>query len=181
MEIPAGTAAFEYFLSSNPFDLDGAFVLFTPSAAGGYSVRTILPAFGASNVLVSGGATVIPGAPAVFTSRSVSDEDQPEVVRLAIRPVLTVDSSNSAEVTSQQIANAEVEVKASTNVNYTGVTNSDRRGSFAISNVPRGGINVTLTKDGKVVGRGSAVVPPFPSSQRAVTILVVDPTIPVKP
>lgn len=179
VSVPAGTAAFEYFLSTNPFDLDGAFVIFTPAPGGGYSVRTILPAVGAPNVLVTGGPTVNPGAVGAI-GHAVNESDRQEVIRLAIQPVLTIDSSNSAEVAAQQIANAEVEVKASTDVRYAGATNSDRRGAFAISNVPRGGINVTLRKNGQVVGRGSAVIPPFPTSQRAVTVLVVDPTAPAK-
>jgi Bacterial Ig domain/Domain of unknown function (DUF5979) len=43
LEVPDRTAVFEYFTTADPFDLDGAFVVFTPRSGGGYGVRTILP------------------------------------------------------------------------------------------------------------------------------------------
>ena len=76
--------------------------------------------------------------------------------------------------------NAEVEVNASTDVKYKGTTNTDKSGNFSIGNVPRGGINVTVKKNGSVLGRGSAVVPPFPTSQRSVTVVVDSSTVPPK-
>jgi hypothetical protein len=43
LEVPDRTAVFEYFTTADPFDLDGAFIVFTPRSDGGYGVRTILP------------------------------------------------------------------------------------------------------------------------------------------
>jgi hypothetical protein len=180
VQVPASTAVFEYFLSTNPFDLDGAFILFTPRAGGGYTTQTILPVAGASNVLVSGGASGGSGVQPLSRG-ALSAADDPEVVKLVLRPEITVDTREAMAVTPQSIGNAEVEVKASTNVRYTGATNTDPRGNFVISGVPRGGINVTVRKNGQVVGRGSAVLPPFPTTQRAVSVVVVDPTVPAKP
>ena len=179
VQVPAGTAVFEYFLGSNPFDLDGAFILFTPRPGGGYSVQTITPVVGAANVLVSS-ATSSGGTTPLSRGAGTGAGDA-EVVQLTIRSEGTLDTAADTPVAPQTIGNAEVEVKASTDVNYTGATNTDRRGAFAISGVPRGGINVTIRKNGQVVGRGSAVLPPFPTSQRAVTVVVVDPTTPAKP
>jgi len=42
-DVAAGTSIYEYFTSTNPFNLDGGFVIFTPKTGGGYNVRTILP------------------------------------------------------------------------------------------------------------------------------------------
>jgi len=66
-------------------------------------------------------------------------------------------------------------------VKYKGTANTDRGGNFSIGSVPRGGINVTVKKNGTVLGRGSAVVPPFPTSQRSVTVVVDSTPVPVKP
>ncbi len=181
VDVPAGTAIFEYFLGTNPFDLDGAFILFTPRPSGGYTARTILPVVGAQNVLVSGTATSSGALGAPLNRSALAANDETEVIQLTLRPMATVDSSQAAAVTPESIANAEVEVRASTNVEYKGNTNTDRRGSFAISGVPRGGINVVVQKNGQVVGVGSAVLPPFPTTQRAVSIVVVSPTVPTKP
>ncbi len=55
LEVPAGSAAYEYFTATSPFDLDYAFVVFTPSG-GGYTVRTVLPPPAAPGTSLSGGA-----------------------------------------------------------------------------------------------------------------------------
>jgi hypothetical protein len=158
VEIPAGTAVYEYFLASNPFDLDGSFILFTPRPNGGYSVRTIVNPAGAANVLLTGG----PG------NAGLSDEG-------AVSMRLVADELSPAAVTPQQLANSEVEVSASTNVRYRGMTNTDRGGNFALSNVPRGGIHVVVKKKGVVVGEGSAVLPPFVTTQRSINVVVTAP------
>lgn len=51
----AGEAIYEYFTTTNLFDLDNGFVIFTPNGSGGYNVRTILPTPPAAASLISGG------------------------------------------------------------------------------------------------------------------------------
>jgi hypothetical protein len=175
VEIPAGTAVYEYFLGSSPFDLDGSFVLFTPRPSGGYSVRTILAPSAVGDILVSGGF----GGGDVAASRGPGLADRrasglpvdakPPAIRLQLLPV---PQSGQPTAAPPDYSNAEVEVRASTNVEFAGTTNTDRTGGFSISDVPRGGINVTVTKNGTVLGHGSAVVPPFPTSQRSVTVVI---------
>jgi hypothetical protein len=179
VEVTPGTAVYEYFLSTNPFDLDGAFIIFTPRPDNGYSVRTIMPVVGAANALVTGGGST--NLAAVQSSgAAVAKSDSQEVLRLDRAPELMLGSTSAAEVDPEALGDAEVEVKSSTDTEYTGMTNTDQEGNFAISGVPRGGINVTVRKNGQVVGRGSAVLPLSPTTQQSVSIVVVDPTPPVK-
>jgi len=42
-DVAPGTAIYEYFTSTNLFNLDKCFVIFTPDGIGGYNVRTIVP------------------------------------------------------------------------------------------------------------------------------------------
>ncbi|MBL0038375.1 MAG: hypothetical protein IPP36_06920 [Nitrosomonadales bacterium] len=51
----AGEAIYEYFTTTNLFDLDNGFVIFSPNGSGGYNVRTILPTPPAAASLISGG------------------------------------------------------------------------------------------------------------------------------
>jgi hypothetical protein len=178
LEGAPGSAIFEYFLGTSPFDLDGAFIIFTPRPGGGYSVRTILPSGAPPSILVTGGAG---GSAPQLAAESQLDGAATDTLRITLQPEDAAAFSQPNAVDAQQISNAEVEVKTSSDRRYTGNTNTDRRGTFSIPNVPRGGINITVTKDGRVLGRGSAVLPPFPTTQRAVTIVVVEPTAPAKP
>lgn len=174
IDIPAGTAVYEYFLSTNPFDLDGSFILFTPRAGGGYSVRTILQAPGSSNILVSGG-------PSGSRSVAAAVDAEPEVIRIQLNAIQELRAlASPSAAAAPDYSNSEVEVNASTNVRYKGTTNTDRSGNFSIGNVPRGGINVTVKKNGSVLGQGSAVVPPYPTSQRSITVVVDSATPPPK-
>lgn len=54
-EAQPGTAIYEYFTSTNLFDLDNGFVIFTPTNGGGYNVRTILPTAPSASSLITGG------------------------------------------------------------------------------------------------------------------------------
>jgi hypothetical protein len=172
VEIPAGTAVFEYFLSSNPFDLDGSFVVFTPRPGGGYSVRTILQPAGTATVQVSGG-------PADGQAVSSALVEEPDVVSLQLQAVQ--ERAGTAADKKPDYSNAEVEVTSSTDVKYKGTTNTDRRGNFSIGNVPPGGINVIVKKKREVLARGSVVVPPVPRSLRSVTVVLESTTVPAKP
>jgi hypothetical protein len=175
VEIPAGTAIYEYFLGTSPFDLDGSFVLFTPRPDGGYSVRTILQPAGGGSVQVSGG-------PSDGLVVAAALDEEPQVIRLQLQAVEERHAqAGTSPAAGTNYGSAEVEVNASTNVRYKGTTNSDRSGNFSIGGVPRGGINVTVKKNGTVLGRGSAVVPPYPTSQRSVTVVVDSTTVPPKP
>jgi hypothetical protein len=60
VDLAPGTAGFEYFTSTNPFDLDQGFVIFTPTGAGGYNVKTVLPAPPQAGSFVSGGGITAP-------------------------------------------------------------------------------------------------------------------------
>jgi hypothetical protein len=43
VDIPAGTAVYEYFNDTSLFNLDSSFIVYTPNPGGGYNVRTITP------------------------------------------------------------------------------------------------------------------------------------------
>lgn len=126
-DVAPGTAIYEYFTSTNLFDLDYSYVLFTHRGDGSYNVRTVLPAPSAARVNVSGGPET--GTTATLTT-----------------------ATNSA------FGKSEVEVLSSGDVTWRGHTNTDNNGKFSIENVPAGAVVVTVTKKGKVVGQGSAVV-----------------------
>lgn len=167
VDVPGGTAVFEVFTFRNLFDLDGGFIVFTPTAGGGYNIRTIMGVSGASRVLVSGGAAASAGA----LAQSV---EAPEDLLLSLQREGRLVIGGS-DVPAEVIANAEVEVRSSTDAGYRGMTNTDRRGNFTMSGVPPGGIQVEVRKNGQVVARGTAIVPPLPTGQSAVTVVLVDP------
>jgi hypothetical protein len=168
-EVPAGTAVYEFFLSTNPFDLDGAFVLFTPRPGGGYSVRTILQPPGNAPVQVTGG----PMEGLAVTSALLNE---PELIESQVKVVQSRSAATAARIiTTVDYANAEVEVTSSGNVKYKGITNTDRRGNFSIGDVPPGGINITVRKKNRVLGRGTVLISPVSTSRRSVTV-VIDPT-----
>ncbi|HET8774762.1 MAG TPA: Ig-like domain-containing protein [Thermoanaerobaculia bacterium] len=130
-DVPAGTSVYEYFTSANRFDLDGGFVIFTPRPDGGYNVRTILqpPPPDTGEVTNEGGGGV--------TAR------------------VQLDASASAQ---SPWAKAEVEAVSSRDRHFRVHTNADRNGVFRLRKVPAGGIEITLRKKGRVIGRGSVVV-----------------------
>ena len=162
--VPAGSNVFEYFTSANPFDLDGSFIIFTPQT-GGYRVRTILGTQGASDIQVTGGPS----------TSALAGQSAAQSVELQLR---NADGSALAAATPTDVANAEVEVSASSNVKYKGMTNTDRRGVFAIDRVPRGGINVKVRRQGELVGEASAVIPPNLTTTRSVNLVL---TVPANP
>ncbi|HEX2062269.1 MAG TPA: Ig-like domain-containing protein, partial [Thermoanaerobaculia bacterium] len=130
-DVGPGTAVYEYFTSTNRFDLDFGFILYTPRPDGGYNVRTILPAGAGSALSISGG-------PAANGASSVS--------------------TNAAVQANGVFGKAEVEVLSSGDPNYRGFTNTDPNGKFSLDGVPPGGISVTVRKKGKVVGEGGIVI-----------------------
>jgi hypothetical protein len=131
-DVPSGTAVYEYFTAASLFDLDHAFIIFTPNVGGGYNVRTILPPTPAPSSLVTGGPPdfrYFPGLPAG-----------------RLPPTPSVDLSN-----------AEVIVKSSSALGYVGMTNTDGQGHFSLNGVPAGGINVIVRRKGQIIGQGTGV------------------------
>jgi hypothetical protein len=127
------SSIYEYFTSTNLFDLDGSFIIYTPRPDNSYSVRTVLAPPPATTVAISGAP--VAGATVNATS-------------------LVQASSQSSSV----FGNAEVEVRSSGNAHYRALTNTNAHGAFTLSSVPPGGIFVTLRKKGRVIGYGTAVV-----------------------
>ncbi|MBC7926426.1 MAG: hypothetical protein H7039_12285, partial [Bryobacteraceae bacterium] len=146
-EVPTGNAVYEYFTSGNLFDLDNGFVLFTPRAAGGFGVNTILPVSQPNSGAVSGGPQ--------------GGAQQPQN---AGRQLSRAAAANSPSAESNtfvtSIANAEVEVVSSGNPRWKGNTNTDARGYFTLSSVPPGGLTVTIKKRGTVLGQGAVYLDP---------------------
>ncbi|HEY0139715.1 MAG TPA: Ig-like domain-containing protein [Thermoanaerobaculia bacterium] len=128
--VAANTAIYEYFTNTNLFDIDYSYILYTRRDDGTYNVRTLLPPPPASTMTITGG-------PASTASTRVASDS---VVALSI------------------FGKSEVEVRSSGDVTWRGMTNTDPNGRFTLANVPVGGITVKVTKKGKVVAEGAALV-----------------------
>jgi hypothetical protein len=125
VNVPANTAIYEYFTTQNLFDIDNSFIIYTPLAAGGYSVRTLLQPVQGSHTLV--------GGPSQLTTTA------------------------QGGVTALTLANAQVIVHSSGNVNWIGETNTDASGNFTLNSVPPGGISVEVYRNGKLIAQGGGV------------------------
>jgi hypothetical protein len=68
-------------------------------------------------------------------------------------PSLSIRGRNSFKLPAQ----AEVIVTSSSNLTYTGMTNTDKQGRFSINGVPAGGINVIVRRNGQIIAQGSGV------------------------
>ncbi|TFW26273.1 hypothetical protein E4L96_04530 [Massilia arenosa] len=134
LELAAQTAIYEYFTSTSLFDLDYAFIVFTPTAAGGYSVRTVLAP-------VTAPVATLVGAPAGSSG--------PTMLRAAMATTTSVSAST--------LANAEVRVRSSTNPAWAGMVNTDAQGAFSLYGVPPGGVTIEVWRSGVLVARGAAV------------------------
>lgn len=142
MEIPPTTAAYEYFTSASPFDLDQAFIVFIPTAQGGYRVNTILPPAPALASNLSGAAA----GSALLAANAASQ------LRASSAGAAAADRVLSAS----DIANAEVRVYSSTLPHYRGMTNTDGQGRFSLSGVPAGSLMVEVWRQGQLRARGSS-------------------------
>jgi hypothetical protein len=159
VDVPAGTGMYEYFTAQNQFDLDNGFVIYTPKPTGGYNVRTLLQTAASHNSIISGGPT----------GGSTN----------AVLPTLTARVASTAPATQAAFANAEVTVKSSGDAKYIGMTNTDAQGNFEISGVPPGGISVTVTRGGQVIGQGAGLFSGGPfTTQRALSIGISAPPAP---
>lgn len=161
VDVPAGTSIYEYFTSTNPFDLDNGFLVFTTRPDGGYNARTILqPA--------AGGALQVSGAPA-------------GVAPAATAPANGVTASEAHATAQNVFAKADVEVLSSGDVTYRGMTNTDHRGVFSIKGVPPGGVSITLRKKGEIVGVAAGVLIKDPTKPNGYTLEVKAPNTDPKP
>lgn len=68
-----------------------------------------------------------------------------------------VRSNVTGALDMEALANAEVIVSSSGNLNYRGMTNTDAQGRFNLSGVPAGGIDVLVRRNGVTVARGAAM------------------------
>jgi hypothetical protein len=134
-DVAPGTAIYEYFTDTNLFDLDFGYVLYTRRTDGTYNVRTLMPSAAPATMTITGG----PGNSAQ-----------------------SLQATNGAgRVTTQAnsvFGKGEVTVRSSGDPSWRGMTNTDAAGRFTMSNVPAGGLTVTVTKKGKVIAQGSAVI-----------------------
>ncbi len=142
-DIPQGTAVYEYFTAANQFDLDRAFIIFTPNSTGGYNVRTILPPAAAPSSLVTGGPSAEPAS-------------QPSSLRAGTRNA-TAEMAPAPQAEAVDLSNAEVIVTSSSDNTYTGMTNTDSQGRFSLNGVPAGGISVVVRRKGQIIAQGAGV------------------------
>jgi hypothetical protein len=138
-DVPAGTAVFEYFTNTSPFDLDFGFVIFIPRPEGGYQVRTILQPPPGEAVLITNDA-----ATQSLTGR------------------LTTASNGNG---NGKFARAEVEVRSSRDPNFRAMVNTDKDGLFTVKKVPVGGVTVTVRRKDQILGYGAIVIGDGASSQ----------------
>ncbi|HYK05315.1 MAG TPA: Ig-like domain-containing protein [Thermoanaerobaculia bacterium] len=134
-DVAPDTSIYEYFTNTNLFDLDFSYILYTRRGDGTYNVRTLLPPPAASTSTITGGpasASAVAGSPAAVASNAVQAQSV--------------------------FGKAEVEVRSSGDVHWRGMTNTDPNGRFTIADVPPGGIVVKVTKKGKVVAEGAALL-----------------------
>lgn len=64
----------------------------------------------------------------------------------------------AAGADGRPIPGAQIRVTCSRNLRYTGLTTTDAKGNYSISNVPFGGIHVVAQVKGKTVARGGALL-----------------------
>ena len=156
IEVPAGTAVYEYFTAANLFDLDNSFVVFTPAAGGGYSVRTILPPAVAPGSSVTG-APAAALAPVQAPAQALTGPAQLRAGGRVANATTAAAAPAAPAVTAADLANAEVIVMSTGNRQYVGMTNTDAQGRFSLNGVPAGGIQVLVRRNGALIARGGAV------------------------
>ncbi|MFL6211722.1 MAG: Ig-like domain-containing protein [Pyrinomonadaceae bacterium] len=157
-DTPAGTTVYEYFTAASTFDLDHGFVIFTPKANGGYNVRTILSTEPALSSLVTGGPVA----------------SRKSVVIKGAGPTTGATPSGPKSL-PVNLANAEVIVTSSSDINYIGMANTDPQGQFTLNGVPAGGINVVIRRYGQIIAQGAGVFAGGDLSEAQVLNIVVAP------
>ncbi|MCV2363189.1 Ig-like domain-containing protein [Paucibacter sp. DJ1R-11] len=149
LEIPSATAVYEYFTSTSLFDLDRAYLVFTPIAQGGYRVNTVLPAAPALASTLNGAG----GGQALLAASA------PAQLRASNSTAAGRQAASASALSAVDLANAEVRVFSSTLRSYRGMTNTDAQGRFTLSGVPAGGLMVEVWRQGALVARGSSSAP----------------------
>jgi hypothetical protein len=130
----------EQFSASNPFNLDGSFILFVPNASGGYDVQLVNPA---PPPVVAAVATHRASATAASASAGFTLQGR------------------AYDAQGNPVAGAKVTITSSLALSYKGVATTDATGAYTLADVPYGGIGVTasiggtLTLGGAVVRSGS--------------------------
>jgi len=94
----------------------------------------------------------------------------PAVQSLGVGAVTGGPALGLAAVGPNPFANAVVTVRSSGNPQWVGMTNTDSQGHFTLAKVPAGGISVTLTRNGQVVGIGGGVFTGGTLNQLSLTI-----------
>lgn len=130
----------EFTNSSNPLNLDGAFIVFTPNASGGYNVQTIPPPPATASAPQSAAAVSRPRAAASTQTGGATIQ------------------GTAFDSQGNPLSGVEIDVTSSRALSYKGVTTTDQNGHYSIAGVPTGGISVVALKDGATVGVGAAVV-----------------------
>lgn len=131
-EVPAGSAIVEHLNYANRFMMHEGAVVFTPTAAGGYTVRTISTPAAAAVGAVAGAPKT--SAAAHQGLRKTGKGKVPD------------------------LANAEVHVYSSGNPRYVGMTNTDSSGKFQLTGVPPGTCRVEIRRNGELLALGRGVV-----------------------
>lgn len=146
IDVAPGNAIYEYFTSTNLFDLDNSLVVFTPTSAGGYRVQTVRPGAVAGLSVVSG---------------QVAASTEPIAASLtAGSRGANVRGGTAAAATAApiDIGNAEVRVRSSRSPGHVAMTNTDASGSFNLGGIPAGGIEVEVWRHGRLLARGAGVI-----------------------
>lgn len=128
----------EQYTASNPFSIDGSFILFAPNASGGYDVQLVTPPPPPQNAtLVQGRVHKAAAAPNGSTGFTLQ--------------------GHAYDAQGNPLAGAAVTVTSSLAMSFKGTATTDANGEYTISGVPYGGIGVTASL-GSTTAVGGAVV-----------------------
>lgn len=148
IDVAPGNAVYEYFTSTNLFDLDNSLVVFTPTSGGGYRVQTVRPGAVAGLSIVSGQATANAAPVAAVSGTSAR----------AAGARISAAATAAATPLPIDIGNAEVRVRSSRATGYVAMTNTDASGNFNLSGIPAGGIEVEVWRQGRLLARGAGII-----------------------
>src|SRR5262249_19341718 len=147
-------AVLEQFVDgTNPFNLDGGFILFNPNSSGGYNVRSIpapttpVPALQGA---IKKSAPMTPTAKNSARSIAASNSSAPS-------STVTVQGT-AYDSLGKPLIGVKVVVSCSMALSYQGATSTDQNGHYAISGVPFGGIGVVAMSGNSKLAVGGLVV-----------------------
>ena len=145
----------ELFSATNPFNLDGAFILFAPNTSGGYDVQLIPPSSMSAGAGGSSGGTGTAQARAANSGTRALSASQ----AAAQTSTLFTLQGTVYDASGKPLAGVEVDVTSSRAIAFKGVATTDHAGHYSVTGVPAGGINVVAVSGGKTLSTGGAVVP----------------------